>query len=161
MCGKTYWIHSLLQIVTCECTTARINGAKPSTIDAWQCFSSNIRDYIIKEWLVAFIFLFFSLSLSPFWLDFLNREYTFVVLFVLNGYCVVMCVKKKMLIKKKKKRNMNCTSPKDSAGPSNRWYKRSPGALRPRGCQLNFKVSSTWSGGVQTVWHRSTTRAIY
>ncbi len=22
MCGKTYWIHSLLQIVTCECTTA-------------------------------------------------------------------------------------------------------------------------------------------
>ncbi len=38
MCGKTYWIHSLLQIVTCECITARINGAKPSTIDAWQCF---------------------------------------------------------------------------------------------------------------------------
>ncbi len=28
MCGKTYWIHSLLQIVTYECTTARINGAK-------------------------------------------------------------------------------------------------------------------------------------
>ncbi len=22
MCGKIYWIHSLLQIVTCECTTA-------------------------------------------------------------------------------------------------------------------------------------------
>ncbi len=38
MCGKTYWIHSLLQIVTCECITAQINGAKPSTIDAWQCF---------------------------------------------------------------------------------------------------------------------------
>ncbi len=38
MCGKTYWIHSLLQIVTCECTTARINGTKPSTIDAWPCF---------------------------------------------------------------------------------------------------------------------------
>ncbi len=51
MCGKTYWIHSLLQIVTCECTTAWINGAKPSTIDAWQCFFFNIRDYI-KEWLV-------------------------------------------------------------------------------------------------------------
>ncbi len=46
MCGKTYWIRSLLQIVTCECTTARINGAKPSTIDAWQCFFFNIRDYI-------------------------------------------------------------------------------------------------------------------
>ncbi len=57
MCGKTYWIHSLLQIVTCECTTAWINGAKPSTIDAWQCFFSNIRDYI-KE-------LRFFFSLSP------------------------------------------------------------------------------------------------
>ncbi len=56
MCGKTYWIHSLLQIVTCECTSVRINGAKPSTIDAWQYFSSNIRDYI-KEWLVFFFFL--------------------------------------------------------------------------------------------------------
>ncbi len=46
MCAKTYWIHSLLQIVTCEGTTARINGAKPSTIDAWQGFLFNIRDYI-------------------------------------------------------------------------------------------------------------------
>ncbi len=26
MCVKTYWIHSLLQIVTCECTTARIKA---------------------------------------------------------------------------------------------------------------------------------------
>ncbi len=43
---KTYWIRSLLQIVTCECTTARINGAKPLTIDAWQCFLSDIRDCI-------------------------------------------------------------------------------------------------------------------
>ncbi len=48
MCGKTYWIHSLLQIVTYECTTARINGAKPLTIDAWQCFLFDIRD-CIKE----------------------------------------------------------------------------------------------------------------
>ncbi len=48
MCGKTYWIHSLLQIVTYECTTARINRAKPSTIDAWQCFLFDIRD-CIKE----------------------------------------------------------------------------------------------------------------
>ncbi len=48
MCGKTYWIHSLLQIVTYECTTARINGAKSSTIDAWQCFLFDIRD-CIKE----------------------------------------------------------------------------------------------------------------
>ncbi len=48
MCGKTYWIHSLLQIVTYECTTARINGVKPSTTDAWQCFLLNICD-CIKE----------------------------------------------------------------------------------------------------------------
>ncbi len=46
MCGKTYWIRSLLQIVTCECTTARVGGARPSTIEAWQCFLFDIRDYI-------------------------------------------------------------------------------------------------------------------
>ncbi len=40
MCGKTYWIRSLLQIVTCECITARVGGA----IDAWQCFLFDIRD---------------------------------------------------------------------------------------------------------------------
>ncbi len=44
MFGKTYWIHSLLQIVTCECTTARVGGARPSTIDAWQCFLFDIHD---------------------------------------------------------------------------------------------------------------------
>ncbi len=60
MCGKTYWIHSLLQIVTCECTTARVNGAKPSAIDAWQCFFFNIRDYV-KE--LLFFYFLFSLSL--------------------------------------------------------------------------------------------------
>ncbi len=38
MCRKTYWIRSLLQIVSCECTTAQVGGARPSTIDAWQCF---------------------------------------------------------------------------------------------------------------------------
>ncbi len=48
MCGKTYWIHSLLKIVTYECTTAQINGAKPLTIDAWQCFLFDIRD-CVKE----------------------------------------------------------------------------------------------------------------
>ncbi len=60
MCGKTYWIRSLLQIVTCECTTARVGGARPSTIDAWQCFLLDIRDYI-KEWLLCF----YCPSLSP------------------------------------------------------------------------------------------------
>ncbi len=48
MCRKTYWIRSLLQIVTCECATARVGGAKPSTIDAWQCFLFDIHD-CIKE----------------------------------------------------------------------------------------------------------------
>ncbi len=48
MCRKTYWIRSLLQIVTCECATARVGGARPSTIDAWQCFLMDIRD-CIKE----------------------------------------------------------------------------------------------------------------
>ncbi len=48
MCGKTYWIRSLLQIVSCECTTVRVGGARPSTIDAWQCFLFDIRD-CIKE----------------------------------------------------------------------------------------------------------------
>ncbi len=60
--AKTFWIHSLLKIMTCECTTARINKAKPSTIDAWQCFSSNILDYI-KEgpYKVGFWFCFFQI----------------------------------------------------------------------------------------------------
>ncbi len=99
MYGTTYWIHSLLQIVTCECTTARINGAKPSTIEAWQCFSSNMCLYKGMTCCVCF----FPLSLSPLWLDFWNREYTFVVLFVLNGYCVVMlCVKIKKNVDNKK-----------------------------------------------------------
>ncbi len=37
-------IRSLLQIVSCECTTARVGGAKPSTVDAWQCFLFDVRD---------------------------------------------------------------------------------------------------------------------
>ncbi len=46
MCREAYWICSLLQIVSCECTTARVGGARPSTIEAWQCFLLNIRDYL-------------------------------------------------------------------------------------------------------------------
>ncbi len=48
MCREAYWIRSLLQIVTCECATARVGRARPSTIDAWQCFLFDIRD-CIKE----------------------------------------------------------------------------------------------------------------
>ncbi len=46
MCREAYWIRSLLQIVSCECTTARVGGARPSTIEAWQCFLLNIRNYL-------------------------------------------------------------------------------------------------------------------
>ncbi len=45
---KNIWIRSLLQVVSCECTTARVGGARPSTIDAWQCFLLDIHD-CIKE----------------------------------------------------------------------------------------------------------------
>ncbi len=100
MCGKTYWIHSLLQIVTCECATARVGGARPSTIDAWQCFLFDIRLY--KG--VTFVFLLsFPLSLPFHWT---LRCWVCVCCFVLLyfGCCVVLCVKKnkKMLITKKK-----------------------------------------------------------
>uniref|UniRef100_A0A673H0U0 Protein phosphatase 1 regulatory subunit 16B n=1 Tax=Sinocyclocheilus rhinocerous TaxID=307959 RepID=A0A673H0U0_9TELE len=43
--NKPYINVNLLKTVTCECTTARINKAKPSTIDAWQCFSSTANGY--------------------------------------------------------------------------------------------------------------------
>ncbi len=80
MCRKTYWIRSLLQIVTyCngECATARVGGAKPSTMDAWQYFLFDIRDYIL--WLVL---CFYCPSLSPSLLTGLwNIEYMSVVLF--------------------------------------------------------------------------------
>ncbi len=46
MCREAYWIRSLLQIVSCECTTTRVGGARPSTIEAWQCFLLNICDYL-------------------------------------------------------------------------------------------------------------------
>ncbi len=46
MCREAYWIRSLLQIISCECTTARVGGARPSTIEAWQCFLLNVHDYL-------------------------------------------------------------------------------------------------------------------
>ncbi len=81
VCRKTYWIRSLLQIVTYECTTARINGAKPSTIDAWQCFLFDIRD-CIKEWLVL---CFSCPSLSPSLFD-----WTFQILSICLLFCFVI-----------------------------------------------------------------------
>ncbi len=99
MCGKTYWIHSLLQIVTYECTTARINGAKPSTIDAWQCFLFDIRD-CIKEWLLCFS----CPSLSPSLLNGLwDIEYVSVVLFCYFLDVMLCYVWKKKIDNKKNK----------------------------------------------------------
>ncbi len=106
MCRKTYWIRSLLQIVSCECTTARVGGARPSTIDAWQCFLMDIRD-CIKEWLLCSCCpsLSPSILIGP-W----DVEYVSVVLFcyILD---VMLCYvwkknKIKLLIKKKKKRHL-------------------------------------------------------
>ncbi len=90
MCRKTYWICSLLQIVSCECTTARVGGARPSTIDAWQCFLLNIRDYI-KEWLLCSCCpsLSPSLLIGP-W----DVEYVSVVLFCYILDTMLLCVKK-------------------------------------------------------------------
>ncbi len=92
-------VCTVTQIATYECTTARINGAKPSTIDAWQCFLFNIRDCI--KGVTCFLFLLsFPLSL-PF-------DWTFEILSICLLYCyildVMLCMKiKKMLITKKKK----------------------------------------------------------
>ncbi len=102
MCRKTYWIRSLLQIVTCECATAWVGGARPSTIDAWQCFLLDIRD-CIKEWLLCFYCpsLSPSLLIGP-W----DVEYVSVVLFcyILDAMlCYVLKKKKKKLLITKRK----------------------------------------------------------
>ncbi len=93
-------ICSLLQIVSCECTTARVGGARPSTIDAWQCFLLDIRD-CIKEWLLCSCCpsLSPSLLIGP-W----DVEYVSVVLFCCILDIMLCCVwkNKKMLITKKK-----------------------------------------------------------
>ncbi len=83
---------SLLQIVTYECTTAQVNGAKPLTIDAWQCFLFDIRD-CIKEWLVFFLSLHLSL---PF--DWTLRYWVCVCCFVLLYFGCYYVWKKKMLM---------------------------------------------------------------
>lgn len=42
MCMKSLWIHSLVNIVNLEHTTARLNKARPETVQAWNSFSSKI-----------------------------------------------------------------------------------------------------------------------
>ncbi len=78
-------IRSLLQIVSCECT---VGGARPSTIDAWQCFLLDIHD-CIKEWLLCF----YCPSLSPsllIGLWYVEYVFCFVIFWML---CCVMCEK--------------------------------------------------------------------
>ncbi len=98
MCRKTYWIRSLLQIVSCECATAWVGGARPSTIDAWQCFLLNIRD-CIKEWFLCSCCpsLSPSLLIEP-W----DVEYVSVVLFCYILDAVLYYVWKKINNNKKK-----------------------------------------------------------
>ncbi len=107
MCRKTYWIRSLLQIVSCECTTVRVGGARPRPLMLGSVF------WWIW-WLykgVTFVFLLsFPLSL-PF--DWILRCCVCVCCFVLIyfGCYVVLCVKKKKKEKKtvdnKKKRTLH------------------------------------------------------
>ncbi len=95
MCRKTYWIRSLLQIVH-ECTTARVGGARPSTIDAWQCFLVDIRDCRSD-----FCVLVVLPSLPPFWLDL-----EMLSICLLFCFCVLdamlCCVWKKKNVDKKR-----------------------------------------------------------
>ncbi len=105
MCREAYWIRSLLQIVSCECTTARVGGARPSTIEAWQSFLLNIRNYL-KEWLLCSCCpsLSPSLLIEP-W----DVEYVSAVWFCFILDILLCCVWKKIKIvdnkKKKKKKN--------------------------------------------------------
>ncbi len=102
MCREAYWIRSLLQIVSCECTTARVGGARPSTIEAWQCFLLNIRDYV-KEWFLCSCCpsLSPSLLIEP-W----DVEYVSAVLFCFILDIMLCCVWKNKIkiVDNKKKR---------------------------------------------------------
>ncbi len=98
MCRKTYWIRSLLQIVTRECTMARVGGARPSTIDAWQCFLFNIRDCIRSDFSVFVVLP----SPPPFWLDLemLSMCLLFLFCYILDTMLCYVWKNKKLLITK-------------------------------------------------------------
>ncbi len=89
--------------MTCECTTVRINGAKPSTIDAWQCFSSNIRDYIKERLLVFYLPLSLSLSLHFVWTFGIGSICLLFCCVLLEWIlcCDVVCEKKKKIVDNK------------------------------------------------------------
>ncbi len=44
VCGEACWIRGLLRVVSCGCAAARVGGAGPSAVGAWQCFLLNVRD---------------------------------------------------------------------------------------------------------------------
>ncbi len=90
MCRKTYWIRSLLQIVTCECTTVRVGGARPTMLGS--VFLFDICD-CMEEWLLCFCCPYLSPSLlTGLW----DVEYVSVVVFCFVIFwmlCCVMCEK--------------------------------------------------------------------
>ncbi len=109
VCGEAYWIHGLLRVVTCGCATARVDGARPFTVDAWQCFFfcffSNIRDYIKEVRVLLLLFPSLSLSLLIGPLKYGVCICCFVLFVLSECYVVMLCVKrnKKNVDKKKKK----------------------------------------------------------
>ncbi len=77
MCGKTYWIRSLLQIVTCECTTAQVGGPglRPLMLGSvfWLIY--------VIVWRSDFCVFVVLPSLPPFLTGLWDVEYVSVVLF--------------------------------------------------------------------------------
>ncbi len=95
VCGEAYWIHGLLQVVTCGCATAQVDGARPFTVDDFFYFFYNIRDYIKEGRVLLLLFPSLSLSLLIGPLKYGVCVCCFV-LFVLSGMlcCDVVCEKK-------------------------------------------------------------------
>ncbi len=94
MCRKTYWIRSLLQIVSCECTTARVGGAKD--FDRWRLAVFSFWCTWLYGGVTCFVFLLsFPLPSLLTWLWAI--EYMSVVLF-----CYILDVMLCYVWKKKK-----------------------------------------------------------
>ncbi len=92
MCGKTYWIRSLLQIVTCNVQRRESvgPGLQPLMLGSVFCWI-----YVIV-WRSDFCVFVVLPSLPPFWLDFemlsMCLLFCFVIFWML---CCVMCEKNK------------------------------------------------------------------